>query len=304
MPAMGSTPGADRSRHAATAQIVAAPVAAPPAAPQAAGRQAAPAAQPVGKTAEPAVGRRVTPFAAAEPAVEAPAEPPAPAGPKNEFAERLAQRAMASAARAKSSLLAGGGSGNLSRDGSLATNGSARASSFASALDIPAATASIDSNSSSPSEQQGVFARPSHPFSRSKLALKPRAAFDSPAHGSGNYSSTSSDSGDAAPDHGSGSAAGSTASSVGGGRPRLHLLPRGSGVSDSFAGTGAASSGAGARKASVFGDAKPREEVCLWRWHNIRHVRCTRLPKPKHVLCAASTAVECYVHSRGRECWC
>jgi hypothetical protein len=70
----------------------------------------------------------------------------------------------------------------------------------------------------------------------------------------GSYSSTSSDSGDAPVDHGS--TTGSTASSVNGGRPRLHLLPRGSSLTDS-ASTGAA----GARKPSVFGDAKPREEV-------------------------------------------
>jgi hypothetical protein len=95
------------------------------------------------------------------------------------------------------------------------------------------------------------------------MALKPRMEPTT-----GNYSScTSSDSGDVPADAGSGYA--SAASSVSGSRPRLQLLPRGSsGLGAS--GGGAASAGSASasapaadapRKASVFGDARPREQV-------------------------------------------
>lgn len=228
-------------------------------------RPAAAAMQPAASTAAPAVAGKTTPFAAPEP--EPAAE--APAAPKNEFAERLAQRAMASAARAKSSLLAGGGSGALSSADSLGRHDSL-ASSVGKppvrgmSIDIPATAASgPDSGGSSPTDPSGVFVKPSHPFGRPKLALKPRSVpMDAAVSASGNYSSTSSDSGDAPAEHGSGSTAGSVASSVGGGRPRLNLLPRGSSLPDSSAG---ASATAGARKPSVFGDAKPREEVLKQR---------------------------------------
>lgn len=77
-------------------------------------------------------------------AVEPPGAPAAPAGPKNEFAEKLAARAIANAAKAKSSLLAGSsstGSGSLS-----------------SAL--PAACGSAAAATT------GVFVAPEHPFGR------------------------------------------------------------------------------------------------------------------------------------------
>lgn len=269
--AMGSTPGprTGANSHAATAHTAALPFvsatdAAKPGTAAAAGSRSSATAATL-----PAAGsRKPTPFAAAEQTearVEAPA-PAAPAAPKNEFAERLAQRALA---RAKTSLLAGSSSGGgstdaLSRSDSLA-HGDAKPPAAVRALDIPAApgAGATDSNASSPNEQEGVFVKPTHPFSRPKLMLKPRSALlDGPAHGSGTYSSTSSDSGDTPADHGSGSMAGSTASSVTGGRPRLQLLPRSSSL---VGGNSSAPAGAGARKASVFGDAKPREEVLRGR---------------------------------------
>jgi hypothetical protein len=173
---------------------------------------------------------------------------------------------MASAAKAKSSLLAGGSSAmgsadSLSRHGSLAGSVGKSPARIMS-VDVPAVTAAsgTDSGGSSPSDPSGVFVKPSHPFGRPKLVLKPRSvALDAAA--SGNYSSTSSDSGDAPADYSAGSTAGSVASSVSAGRPRLNLLPRGSSVPDSAT----AGSSAGARKPSVFGEAKPREEVLKQR---------------------------------------
>lgn len=270
--ATSSMPGprAGANGHAATAHAAALPfvsatAAAKPGTGAAAGRSSATAATMPASRPEAAGSRKPTPSAAAE-QTEARVEAPAPAAPKNEFAERLAQRALA---RAKTSLLAGSSSGGsstdaLSRSDSLA-HGDAKPPAVVRALDIPAApgAGATDSNSSSPNEQEGVFVKPTHPFSRPKLMLKPRSALlDGPAHGSGTYSSTSSDSGDAPADHGSGSMAGSTASSVTGGRPRLQLLPRGSSL---VGGNSSAPAGTGARKASVFGEAKPREEVLKGR---------------------------------------
>lgn len=270
-PAAAHVPGAagpDVFRPAAATHMeTPVPPLAAPAAPRSevvaqAGR-AAPTVQPTSSTANTAVASKTTPFAVAEPA---PAAEEAPAAPKNEFAERLAQRAMASAAKAKSSLLAGGSSAlsstdSLSRHGSLAGSVGKSPARIMS-VDVPAVTAAsgTDSGSSSPSDPSGVFVKPSHPFGRPKLVLKPRSvALDAAA--SGNYSSTSSDSGDAPADHSAGSAAGSVAGSVSGGRPRLNLLPRRSSMLDSAT----AGSAAGARKPSVFGEAKPREEVLKQR---------------------------------------
>lgn len=221
-------------------------------------RAAAPAAQPAGSIAPHAAAvRKTTPFAAAkpEPAAE---EPAAPAAPKNEFAERLAQRAMASAARAKSSLLAGGGSAALSTADSLGSAGSTQVvpggkpPSRGMSVDIPGAGVASGTDSSTSSPTDAVLVKPpSASVGRPKLMLKPRSVpIQDASWRSGNYSSTSSDSGDAPVDIGSGSAA----SSLTGGRPRLHLLPRGSSLGDSNSGGGAA----GARKPSVFGNAKPR----------------------------------------------
>lgn len=229
----------------------------------------------VPNTAAIGAGGVATPFAAVpEPvadrtAAAAAEAPEVPTAPKNEFAERLAQRAMASAARAKSSLLAGAGSGSLSSTGSLSRGDSLGGAAAAPAapsgasagrppvavrgVAVPAGAPATDSCGSSPTEQGGgVFVKPSHPFGRPKLALKPRSALLELAPASGSYSSTSSsDSGEApAPE------SGSAASSVSGGRPRLNLLPRGASNSASGSATTAAS-----RKPSVFGEAKPREEV-------------------------------------------
>lgn len=250
-------------RPTATAHLeTCVPPLAAPAAPRSeqvaqAGRTA-PTVQNVSSAADAAVARKTTAFAAAEPP---PAAEEAPAGPKNEFAERLAQRAMASAAKARSSLLAGGSSeigsaDSLSRLGSmLGSVGQSPARLMSANVAAVTAASGADSGGSSPSDPSGVFVKPSHPFGRPKLVLKPRSvALDAAA--SGNYSSTSSDSGDAPADHSAGSTAGSVASSVSTGRPRLNLLPRGSSVPDSAA---------GGRKPSVFGEAKPREEVLKQR---------------------------------------
>jgi hypothetical protein len=196
-----------------------------------------------------------TPFAAA----------PAP-GPKNEFAERLAQKALANATRGKSSLLASGSASSL---------GSALSGSEAM---LPGA------EESAPGE--GAFVKPSHPFGRPRLVLKPRSvpapAADSsrattPSHHGGVSSSASSDSGTDAGEQGS-----IASSSVGSARPRLNLQPRslpltnehatanGNNSSDSSgrhrlnllprgsSGAPAEDDGA-ARKASVFGAAKPKD---------------------------------------------
>jgi hypothetical protein len=82
------------------------------------------------------------------------------------------------------------------------------------------------------------------------------------APASGVPSSTSSDSGDALADYGSGSAASSVSGGGAGGRPRLHLLPRSAG---SAAPGSLPAAGGGARASSVFGAAKPREEVLKQR---------------------------------------
>lgn len=257
--------GPEATRPAATAHIE--PSVQPPAAVAGATgpAAAAPAVQPSGSGAAATaavVAGKATPFGAFESEPQPAAE--APAAPRNEFAERLAERAMASAARAKSSLLAGAGSSALSSVDSLGRRSSLAAGkppARGMSVDVSTATCGLDSSSSSsPTDPSGVFVKPSHPFARPKLALKPRSTLqDAPC--SGNYSSTSSDSGDAPVDQGS--AAGSAASSFSSGRPRLNLLPRGSsGLAD---GAVTAAAGGGARKASVFGDAKPREDVLKQR---------------------------------------
>lgn len=226
---------------------------------------AAPAVQPSGSgaaTTAAVVAGKATPFGAFESEPQPAAE--APAAPRNEFAERLAERAMASAARAKSSLLAGAGSSALSSVDSLGRRRSLAAGkppACGMSVDVSSAAYGLDSSSSSsPTDPSGVFVKPSQPFGRPKLVLKPRSALQD-ATCNGNYSSTSSDSGDA-PAY-QGSTAGSAASSFSSGRPRLNLLPRGSsGLAD---GAVSAAAGGGARKASVFGDAKPREDVLKQR---------------------------------------
>lgn len=199
-----------------------------------------------------------TPFAAASAA-------PASAGPKNEFAERLAARAMSSATRAKSSLLAGSGS-----------SGSSGLTSALSGDKHDAVGGDEGSEQGS-----GAFVKPSHPFGKPRLVLKPRSAplpesrATTPSHHGGNTSSASSDSGTDVGEQGSSA---SVTSSVGrprlqlqprslpvpddapaisnaagdSGRPRLNLLPRGSS-------NAAAEMESAARKASVFGAAKPKD---------------------------------------------
>lgn len=270
MPAGASMAGAgpEGARLAATAHVEPSMPPSPAAAGPAGAYAAAPAVQPSGSggaAIAAVVAQKPTPFAASEPEPQPAAE--APAAPRNEFAERLAERAMASAARAKSSLLAGAGSSALSSVDSLSRRSSLAAGKPPArgvSVDVPSAAYGFDSSSSnSPTDPSGVFVKPSHPFGRPKLAVKPRSALQD-ATCSGNYSSTSSDSGDAPIDHGS--AAGSAASSFSS-RPRLNLLPRGSSGLADGAGTAAATAagGSGARKASVFGDAKPREEVLKQR---------------------------------------
>lgn len=187
-------------------------------------------------------------------------------GPKNEFAERLAQKALANATRGKSSLLASGSASSL---------GSALSGNEAL---LPGA----EDNASG----DGAFVKPSHPCGRPRLVLKPRsvpaAATDSsrattPSHHGGASSSASSDSGTDAGEQGSiasssvGSArprltlqprslplssehatANGNSSTDSSGRPRLNLLPRGSS-------TAPAEGDAATRKASVFGAAKPKD---------------------------------------------
>ncbi|KAF6260644.1 hypothetical protein COO60DRAFT_876091 [Scenedesmus sp. NREL 46B-D3] len=197
-----------------------------------------------------------TPFAAA----------PTPAGPKNEFAERLAQKALANATRGKSSLLASGIASSL---GSALSAGDAL---------LPGAEDGASG--------EGAFVKPSHPFGRPRLVLKsrsaPAVAADSsrattPSRHDGVSSSASSDSGTDAGEQGS-----IASSSVGSVRPRLTLQPRSLPRPDDHAaanGNAAASSGrhrlnllprgsgsavpaaddAAVRKASVFGAAKPKD---------------------------------------------
>lgn len=85
-----------------------------------------------------------TPAASATPF--ATAAPPAAAGLKNEFAEKLAARAIANASKAKSSLLAGS---SLTRSGSLTST--------------PPATSGI---AATDDESSGTFVAPAHPFGR------------------------------------------------------------------------------------------------------------------------------------------
>jgi hypothetical protein len=189
-------------------------------------------------------------------------------GPKNEFAERLAQKALANATRGKSSLLASGS-----------------ASSLGSAL---SGTDSVLPATDDSASGEGTFVKPSHPFGRPRLVLKPRsmpaAAADSslattPSHHGGVSSSASSDSGTDVGEQGS-----IASSSVGSARPRLNLQPRSLPLADEHAtavhSTGSDSAAAGrhrlnllprgssvaaaaddsaARKASVFGAAKPKD---------------------------------------------
>jgi hypothetical protein len=163
---------------------------------------------------------------------------------KNDFAEQLAQKAMANAALAKSSLL------SVSSFGSAHSgSGSFEVAVAAVATDVGAA------DSSSP----GVFVKPAHPFHRPRLVLKPRsiAVPDAPRPAT----SSSDDSSDVADHASSGSAASSTGA---GGRPRLNLLPR--------TGSSAAAGADMCRKSSVFGAAKPREEVLKDRGINLVEV--------------------------------
>ena len=212
--------------------------------------------------------------------------PPAPTGPKNDFAERLAQRAMANVFKTKPTLQAEGPNGVHSSGSvsSLAGSGSGSADEAAA-------------------EGKGPFVKPAHPFGRPRLVLKPRssgvdqgsnagsAAASGPSSPRGSVDlgsemgekagaaagggpqrpklqlqprtqplavavpAANGDAAAAAPDQ-----AGSWDKSKGaaGGRPKLNLLPRSS--------SGAAADAAAAAKAaSVFGAARPREEVLKQR---------------------------------------
>lgn len=173
----------------------------------------------------------------------------------------LAQRAMASLARAsaKSSLLAGGGGGNPGCGGS-----------FGAAMAATAATRTS-------SDVAAFFGGSDDGGGRPRLHLHPRGAAAAGLHaglhacddasaagtpGARVPSSSTSDSGSTdTAEH----SCGSVASSAGGGlhaRPRLHLQPRSTPLAGGAASGSAGSSGAApSRASSVFGGAKPREEV-------------------------------------------
>lgn len=187
-------------------------------------------------------------------------------GAKNEFAERLAQSAMARAAKAKSSLLCG--------------LPPAPATDAVVAKDIAALDESVN----------GPFVKPAHPFGRPRLVLQPRSAplaadtTTSPGTQSAADSAPTSESDADKPNRPRlqlqprtlpvATDALMRKESTESGRPKLNLLPRSSKPASEgadaapAAGTGSdapAAASTGARKASVFGAAKPREEVLKHR---------------------------------------
>ncbi|WIA33241.1 hypothetical protein OEZ86_006383 [Tetradesmus obliquus] len=100
-------------------------------------------------------GESAAKAASVKPAAATPFAAAPTSGPKNEFAERLAQKALANATRGKSSLLASGS-----------------ASSLGSAL---SGSEALPPGAEDNACGDGAFVKPSHPFGRPRLVLKPRS---------------------------------------------------------------------------------------------------------------------------------
>eukprot|EP00775_Hariotina_reticulata_P011822 gene11822-11966_t len=96
------------------------------------------------------LGGSTTPFASVPSSARA-----SPAVVKNEFAEKLAQKAMANAALAKSSLL------------SVSSLGSAHSGS--GSFEVAVASVAADAGAADPAAS-GVFVKPTHPYDRPRLA--------------------------------------------------------------------------------------------------------------------------------------